>query len=471
MAKISQLSAVYHALSVGMSADLQSRLDVLPIELLSREADKKLFICLMTSAKTSPLGKKAAKIILERWKKGDIDEHLPESPVYFLMQAGIEQDIFDLMIAALDTWDYASFVYAFIHQDSSPEVEMALTRLDRAYGDQDQEVYQVLLQEIKRQHRNEDSYNHVVKAYLESKLEVVSDYAPRPKWIKSYYATLPDEGDPEMEVTEEMSIAGILPSAKDAADMILRTLEDMPLVTDILPKKSRKSKKKVSFSCPRITPEQKEVLDSNKELVREAFVTAYNIGTVEQKVALLGDLAGEISKEVLATDEKLFTILGPTNPIYGMVIDPDSDCCKYGGCRMLTCIDFENEDEFGVIDEDNPEETIEWFSGFCEYCHLKIAKKIYALRRPLTFGGWKGVFCSFKCLRAVVPLNDALNHIIINQIEDQLLSIGIQDRIVSGKDEINNEELDEKYRESTQRQIDGNFTHVTIQTIPKSPAV
>ena len=169
MATISPLTPVYNALSIGLSADLESRLDDLPIELLSREADRRLFICLMNSAKTSPLGKKAAKIILDRWQKGDMDENLPESPVYFLMQTGIDQDIFDLMIAALDDWDYASFVYEFIHQDSSPEVEMALTRLDRAYGDQDQEVYQVLLQEIKRQHTNEESYNHVVKDYLESK--------------------------------------------------------------------------------------------------------------------------------------------------------------------------------------------------------------------------------------------------------------------------------------------------------------
>ncbi len=276
--------------------------------------------------------------------------------------------------------------------------------------------------------------------------------------------------------------------------MILRKLGDIPLVTDVLQNptgksqgtltktvhfkdipvvfspKHRRKKKGVSVSCPMLTPEQKAVLDISKEQVREAFVTAYNVGTVEQKVALLGDLAGEISKEVLVNDEKLFTILGPTNPIYGMILDPESDCCKYGGCRMLTCIDFENEDEFGIIDEDDPEDTIEWFSGFCEYCHLKIAKKIYALRRPLTFGGWKGVFCSFKCLREVVPMNDVLNHFIINQIEDQLLSIGIQDRIVSGDEEINNEELDEKHREATQRQIDGNFTHVTIQSIPKNPA-
>jgi len=183
----------------------------------------------------------------------------------------------------------------------------------------------------------------------------------------------------------------------------------------------------------------------------------------------LGDLVEDISEDLLRKDEKLFRIFGPANPVYGQVItDPEAESSKYGGCRMLTCVEFENEDEFGMITEDDPYDFIEWFTGNCEYCHKKIAKKIYSLRRPLTFGGWKGTFCSFKCLRDVVPFNDVLNHFIINQIEQQLLEIGIQDRLASGEGEINDEELRWELEQSAEREIDGELPRVYIETLPES---
>jgi len=90
------------------------------------------------------------------------------------------------------------------------------------------------------------------------------------------------------------------------------------------------------------------------------------------------------------------------------------------------------------------------------------------LRRPLTFGGWKGTFCSFKCLRSIVPMNDVLNHGLINHIEEQLLEIGIQDRIVTGEGEINNEELKEELENEAEEEIGGEFPIITVQTIPEN---
>lgn len=496
MFRVPALTNVHDALKMGLSDELRKYMDVLPLEKLDAKVEKQVFVCFMKSAISSPLGSTAVKIIIERWREGDIDGHLPETPVYFLMQDDIDQDIFDAMAKALDNWDYPSFVYALIHQDSSPEVEMALMRLDRAYGPQDQEVYRVLLDQIERQRSEEGTYNHVVKEYLESRLENVSEYAPRPKWIMNYYSHIPDEQDPELEITEDMTIEGVLPGAEEAIKFLFRKFGEIPLVEEALkkiskeappratemvqykdipvllsPKASRRKgkEKQTVVKCPMITPEQKEAFELHKDEIKRAFIISYNTGTLKEKVEMLGDLANDISEEMLGKDEKLFTLLGPANPIYGQIIDPDSPCCKYGGCRMLTCIDFENEDEFGVIDEDDPQENIEWFTGACEACHRKIAKKIYALRRPLTFGGWKGTFCSFTCLRKVVPMNDVLNQFIINKIETQLENIGIQDRLVSGEGEINNEELDESLRESAAQRVDGEFPTVSIETIPLNP--
>ena len=151
-----QLTAVYDSLNIGLSNELIVTLDALPIEKLDKRKDRMLFTCLMHYAETSPLGLRAAQLIMERWHKGDIDGNLPETPVYFLMEPEIPQSIINLMIRALDNWDYFYFVYALIHQDSSPEVQMALLRLEEAYGVQDQEIYRVLLAQIDKQRKEEE---------------------------------------------------------------------------------------------------------------------------------------------------------------------------------------------------------------------------------------------------------------------------------------------------------------------------
>jgi len=489
------LKDIFQAIDLGLSFDLELALDEFPIELLDKKADKGYFNCFMNRCMSSPEAIQASRIVIQRWIKSDIDEYLPSSPIYFLMENDIDQNVIDMMIQSLYDWDYVDYVYQLIHQDSSPKTELALKRLDRAFGDQDQEVYQVLLKQIDIQREEEGIYNNVVKEFLSEKLEDVSEYAPRPKWIKSYYDKIPDEEDIELDIPEDLTIEGVLPSADRAADLILEHFDSLPVpsqaiqsvtttfkekadektkvkITEIPTIKSTKDKKIVKenvISCPMISTEERAALAEKKTDVRKAFLISYNAATVREKINLLGSLlTNKISEELLEKDEKLFTILGPSNSIYGMVMDPDNICCKYGGCRMLTCIDFENEDEFGEIVDEDPEAVIEWFKGACEYCHKKIAKKIYALRRPLTFGGWKGTFCSFECLRKVVPMNDVLNHFIINQIESQLMHIGIQDRIVSGEGEINNEELDELIKAAEERKMKGKYTKVTIQSIPKN---
>jgi len=483
------LTAAIDSLSMGLSSELIVTLDALPIEKLNKQTERRLFIYLVQKAGESPLGLRAVQLIMERWHKGDIDGNLPETPVYFLMEPDIPQEIINLMVKALDNWNYFYFVYALIHQDSSPEVEMAMSRLENAYGDQDQEIYRVLLAQIDKQRREEESYNHVVQEFLERKLEEVSNYVDAPEWIVTFYGDrIPHENDPRLEITEDLAIGDMLPKAQEAADAVLEKFEAIPThLLTIQEPTIRKTLKEegvettVSLetlspeegpvspvACPLLTTTQKKGLEIAKKQVRDAFIMAYNSASLRKKVELLGNLAHDISEEVIAKDEFLFSILGPVNPIYGMPLDPESICCKYGGCRMFTCVDFENEDEYGVIAEDDPEEYIEWFTGACEACHDKIAKKIYALRRPFTFGGWKGTFCSFKCLRSVVPMNDVLNHGLIDHMEEQLLEIGIQDRIVTGEGEINNEELKEELEKEAEEEVDGEFPIVTVQTIPEN---
>jgi len=473
MQKVSLLQNIYDAIGLGDSEKLKRYVSQLPVDLLEEEVQKNLFVCLMKSASKSPMGLKASRILIDRWIETDIVGGQASSPVYFLMHPDVDMDIISNMVQSLDNWDYVNYAMELIHQDSSPAVDLAMDRLDAIYDVQTQDVYQLLLAQIEKQRREEGVYNHVMKRRLKDVLEIASDYAPIPPWIKNYYGEpLPSEGDPELEVEGGLTLAGIIPDAREAAKLIVDKLGAVPLVEEAFDKymkEDKSSKEEPGFSCPMMSAKQRKALEENQAQIEKMFLVTYNSSTLSEKLKLLGDVAEDISEELLRKDQKLFTIFGPANPIYGQVItDPESDSVKYGGCRMLTCVDFENEDEFGIIDDEDPYANIEWFTGNCEYCNKKIAKKIYALRRPLTFGGWKGEFCSFKCLRDVVPFDDVLNHFIINQIERQLLEIGIQDRYVSGENEINNEELNLELEEAAARELQGEGTHVSIETLPES---
>ena len=475
MEEVPIIQNISDAITIGLTEELKKYIDDLPVDLLDEDIQKKVFVYLMKKALKSPLGLGASNIIIQRWIDSDIENNPPSSPVYFLMQTDIDKDIIYNMVRSLENWDYVNYVIELIHQDSSPEVEMAIDRLNDIYGTQTQDVYQLLLAQIVKQNKEEGTYNHVIKRKLENMLDKSSDYAPIPPWVKNYYGEpLISEEDLELEIDDDLTLEGIIPSSAEAADMVLKQLKETPLVSEAFKKYAKKPSKsgkeideEYSFSCPMVTPEQRKYIEKNLSEIRKTFIASYNSASVKEKVRLLGNLIEDISEDLLRKDEKIFRIFGPTNPVYGQVIiDPENDSAKYGGCRMLTCIEFENEDEFGIIDEENPYTNIEWFTGNCEYCHKKIAKKIYALRRPLTFGGWKGTFCSFKCLRDVVPFNDLLNHAIINQIEQQLSEIGIQDRVVTGEGEINNEELQKELDISAEKEIDGELPKVIIETLP-----
>lgn len=90
----------------------------------------------------------------------------------------------------------------------------------------------------------------------------------------------------------------------------------------------------------------------------------------------------------LQNNDHLFRIFGPCHPtIREQTLDSLSDdvCARYGGCRMMTCVEHETDDEEGITDE--------WFTGVCERCSRQIENKCDAKRVLLNCGGFKGCFC------------------------------------------------------------------------------
>lgn len=496
------LRSLHSAFKIGNSQDIKDGLSELKIENFTNETNKKFFVSLMKQSIKSPLGIQASKIVINRWEQMDIEGHQLATPAYFMMQTEIDMEVLQNMVDALPHWDYVNFIYAYIYWDSSPEVELALKRVDDLYGIQSQIVYKSLLRQIDDQFKQQGTYNHAVREYLVSKLESIAEYAPKPEWIiNDYDDFIPDELDPTLKPPSDANFESILPSPEDAANMILQQFQFNPFVKKQMEKfqssKSSKEEKELpeivfneipilkpitsvlnqennnkEESCPVLTKEQIKTLQDHEEEILGALSITYNNATLQSKLRLLGGVAPKISKDILGKDERLFKLYGPSNPIFGRILNDEdikeNPCCMFGGCRMLICNEFAQEDEFGYLDENS--QNIEWFDGSCEFCHKKIAKKIYALRRPMTFGGWKGTFCSFKCLRDSVPLNNIHNHYIIDLVENQLKAIGIQNRIVSEKEgQINDQELKKRLRGEIKNDIKENHSQVEIKELTPNP--
>lgn len=155
------------------------------------------------------------------------------------------------------------------------------------------------------------------------------------------------------------------------------------------------------------------------------LIISYAMAPVSEKLRMLGH-------DAIYEDEAVFREYGPVNTVYEGQGESEYECSKYGGCRMLLCNEFEatmdGEDIDLMADYDLIGER-SWFTGQCQYeeCKThKIQAHHYALRLPLMYGGWKGCYCSFKCLEACT--NDSYTRTMIHIMKEQIMELGIRDR-------------------------------------------
>jgi hypothetical protein len=222
--------------------------------------------------------------------------------------------------------------------------------------------------------------NQLFRNFIEKKIEL-EHY--KPIWVK-----------PFLEPEELPIIPYFTPCTDKAVDIIVSDMKKNNLAV---------------FNKDKIEKE---------ENVKNTLRTIFSISSVSERMIMLG------SPEIF-DDTNYFREFGPINSKIYSNIEHNEDqeideCDKYGGCRMFTCIEFENgefEDVMNYIDHD-------WFKGYCDECESEIAKRHFAVRCPLKDGGWKGCYCSFLCVTNKEP------EIITKMklIESQLVSIGIRDR-------------------------------------------
>jgi hypothetical protein len=94
--------------------------------------------------------------------------------------------------------------------------------------------------------------------------------------------------------------------------------------------------------------------------------------------------------------------------------------CPYSvgyGCRMLTCLCKEVDDD---LLEKEGEDRETWFEGYCNYCKDDIEYKEVALRFPCEQGGWLGCYCSIDCISRTFDISNVRRKALIASLETNL---------------------------------------------------
>jgi hypothetical protein len=285
-------------------------------------------------------------------------------------------------------------------------------RAEQVFGKPSEEVLRKLEAYV---YMDPKDINVYIVQYIKDRLETTLDYVSPPEWVVNF------TDDPDLPKQENISVPKypkvLLPSPYKAAKLLLKYSKD------------------------------KHPIFSQAEYIYdiEAISTVYGMLTLEEKAKMLAPIRENISgvifpsEDDIEDDSVLFAIYGPTNTNLDQYVRPnyENECSRYGGCRMFLCVCNEQEDPLGQdyseLEETNYED---WFTGNCQSCHSKIKYRHYAIREPQIQGGWRGCFCSIKCLSEQIDKNPVLQTMLNNDILGKMLNDnGIQDRRYTDKEQ------------------------------------
>jgi hypothetical protein len=270
------------------------------------------------------------------------------------------------------SFDYASFtfvIYELIEINQTEEEVLAAKKAFQVFGYQKPETLKSLIE------FSQEKKNVFMENFLWFLFEEVSPFAEFPSWVRDFGLKNPPE---IQEYKHNLKFEEPL----DAGD-IINKLKQLGIEFEDEKQAKKHIKEKLEYGY--------------KE--DDVFTTVFNKKLFEE----------------LYYDENLFRWFGPDNPT------------ELESLRMFDSYVYDYEDDTDQIKD--------WFSGFCNNCHLRIRRRVHSLRIPMPSGGWLGCYCSFKCLREGVKNLEyeskeflLIVHAMVDILEDEIMTIGIQDR-------------------------------------------
>jgi len=292
------------------------------------------------------------------------------------------------------------------------QLASALLAVDEIFGeDIGERDVKALIDHLKDYEENE-----ILEAYLLEKLQIVqTDVAPIPEWI------IPGE----LIVHHKKVVSH---------ETLLSTLPQLTKSTYV----SKNPKADVDYVIGNNYISALPTAE-NSQLLKQEFIKAINPKSAQQRTQIVRWTEDNTRNMLQDLDAELFSVLGPCLMMPG-AIDLDNDskdvCRRYGGCRMFTCYENENIDpdtgDTRVLNivKNQLYDKVEWYTGICgnPECTKKILAKHYAVRMPRADGGWKGCYCSWECINAMIPNNDMVGIKLTAKFQELVENVGIYDR-------------------------------------------
>lgn len=349
---------------------LETNLTRLPLEKINQHALDKLLFGLVTQCHEYHSINSLKTILNVLYKiipieTGQLD-HLTR-----LMSLEFKLDVLKLIV---NTFPEKTITYYFNHlinYDSSPLVMIAAKNLEQIFGTVDVDIWRYLYNlTIALNH------NTIMQDFLSTKVKETSAMIKKPVWIINDYDDVPYE---EQILIKPNATFYKLPSNEEAMTLLSQFYDQ-------------------DFG---------DYLNGDEEIKRQLLDP---VMLSQQRMAQTYDLP-------------YFKVYGPVNITLHQDLSGD-DICSQIGCRLLTCSEYH---DFNIDNKDI--DKTKWFTGACDYCFNQIPFKHWAVRRPLATSGFIGCYCSWDCVRADTKSSQQSVQRLINIFEQQMMTIGIQDRL------------------------------------------
>lgn len=400
------------------SSPMEDYIVLLNLPQLPQAQFDKLFIFLSRLCKTAG-NQPAVSYLMQVWSgvHTNFDNTIPyETKIFFF--ADLEKEVVAYIMRSIQYTALISNPMFHLSQlanyDNSESTILASQRIVDVYSESrfTLEDWQAL------RDRARDRQFGLLEDFALHYIKKLSPIQKKPKWVRNVY-----------NFTELPTHGALLESAPNIGQMSHVSSYSVSDIVEILTAGlSREGIGAVEME------ESKESLSAHLSMLTKRQLTNLLKGqkikdvTLDQEKIIEDMRQAETNQEgyELASDDKLFSYLGPANPFVDAVLDGDHECCRFGGCRMFLCRCFERYDDDPDQDVADLSDDVDWFTGKCDECGTTIPHRWEALRLMRPHGGWVGVFCQ-KCLEK--QSTDPVTSAMIATMMANLDVIGIQDRV------------------------------------------
>lgn len=360
---------------------------------------------------------------------GLYDAHRPRTRTSLFMDPQFSGEILKIVVQ-IYTWSLWDYMTDLMKHDSIPEVAFAAGRLLPFFPREANSAHfwERLAGQLDTLDDTSESGNEQLRKFISEQLRATAEFAPMPSWVKDYKLDLSqDQRDGLQREREDLPLdCQLVPVDVGPVDFELPTTE---VAVGLLMQPYRRSQVGVNSEQGTGTA-YASFIEAETERLRNEYLAADDA----KRAGMIRAAIEKTSFWAASWDPTLFRILGPAHPVVNTKYEPDNPCpcAHYGGCRMFTCAEFENYDEFGIIDEDFNgviNSLVDWYGGSCDSCFKRIRYRHWAVRKPLASGGWMGCFCSWACvLESLTKPEDVVVSRLVESFKEQINEIGIQDR-------------------------------------------